>query len=318
MAVSTHFKLGLFTLAALVALVVTGLALGLSTMQKESAELHVYFDESVDGLEVGAPVKYRGVDVGTVSAIRIAPDQRHVEVVVSIERTRAERLSLAPAKGAGRFAPPEALRAQLASQGITGVKFVNLDFFETAPPPEALAFETAELTIPAVPSFLKLLEDGALRTLDRLPTVIEPLGKSLAGIDAFVESLRKQALPERVAKVVDDVDHAVAMVKGILRQIDVAHLPAGLAVALDNVNRSLKTLRGLVDSVSGQDGLLDSAKRATDSVGDLGRDTNARTVELDRTLRDVSEMARAIRDLAEALERDPDMLLKGKAEQREP
>ena len=77
---SNHWKLGLF--------VVCGVTLGLSalvlfsarSLRTETAQYKSYFDESVQGLETGSPVKFRGVTIGRVSAIDVAPDRRHVAV----------------------------------------------------------------------------------------------------------------------------------------------------------------------------------------------------------------------------------------------
>ncbi len=80
---SNHWKLGLFVVAG-VALFLTMLVfLGARSLQSETVTYKTYFDESVQGLEVGSPVKFRGVTIGNVSGIDIAADRRHV-------RSRAE------------------------------------------------------------------------------------------------------------------------------------------------------------------------------------------------------------------------------------
>ena len=69
----------------------------------------------------------------------------------------------------------------------------------------------------------------------------------------------------------------------------------------------------VLDELSGKKGLLASAKHATEAFGEVGRAGQGTQKELETTLRDVSEAAEAIRALVNAVERDPDMLLKGKA-----
>ena len=64
---TNHFKLGLFVIISFSAAVVTGIALGSEAMKKETTKYHTYFNESVQGLDVGAPVKFRGVTIGSVS-----------------------------------------------------------------------------------------------------------------------------------------------------------------------------------------------------------------------------------------------------------
>jgi paraquat-inducible protein B len=74
----------------------------------------------------------------------------------------------------------------------------------------------------------------------------------------------------------------------------------------------------VLDRLGGEGGLVASTQRVTDSVGDLGRSTSGSAAQLDRTLRDLDETLIALRELAEAIERDPDMLVKGRARGREP
>ena len=70
---------------------------------------------------------------------------------------------------------------------------------------------------------------------------------------------------------------------------------------------------GSMDKVEGDKGILRSVQRASDAVGDVARNANGLGKELEETLRDIQEAAASIRRLADALERDPDMLLKGRA-----
>ncbi|MGE5180688.1 MAG: MlaD family protein, partial [Acidobacteriota bacterium] len=82
----THFKLGLLALVTAAMVIATGLALGLHSLSSDTDEYHSYFDESVQGLDLGAPVKYRGVRIGNVSEVAIAADRKHVDVVLSLRR----------------------------------------------------------------------------------------------------------------------------------------------------------------------------------------------------------------------------------------
>ncbi|MDF2698350.1 MAG: Paraquat-inducible protein, partial [Labilithrix sp.] len=66
---TNHFKLGLFVLLAFAAVIATLITLGAWSMRKDSVQYHTYFNESVQGLDVGAPVKFRGVTIGFVSGI---------------------------------------------------------------------------------------------------------------------------------------------------------------------------------------------------------------------------------------------------------
>ena len=313
----TQLKLGLFTLVALTALLAAAFALGARSMRDETVVRHMYFDESVQGLEVGSPVKYRGVALGSVSAIDLAPDMRHVHVVASLEVGAVRRLGLVEARESpDDLALPPSLRAQLGTQGITGVKFVNLDFVSSEAAAPALPFEPAPGTIAVAPSLFKTLEDTALGSLDDLPAISSATLATLKHVERLGADLERERLPARVGKALDGANGAIADLRLVLKDVDKAKLPAKVATALESLSKALVKLHALLSAMEGDDGLLGSARRATDAIGDLGVGVGASTTELDRTLRDIGEAAQAIKDLSITLERDPDMLLKGSSAER--
>lgn len=316
----THFKLGLFTLAALAAGLIAAFALGARSIGDETIACHVYFDESVQGLETGAPVKYRGVAIGSISSISIAPDRRHVHVELSLKVSDMQRIGLVPrGKTGAMFAVPPELRAQLGSQGITGVKYLNFDFFdERAQPPAKLPFAVPPNTIATAPSLFKSLEDSLGGALAGVPTLLASAQTTLAQIELLVGALNERDLPELLAKGLQEATLALGDARRILKDLDGQRLPARVGVAIDSLKRALTKLEGVLGRVDADDGLLSSAKRASDSVGDAGNSVAHTAGELDHVLRDISEAAQALRDLAQSLERDPDMLLKGRSPAGEP
>lgn len=307
-----YAKLGLFTVIAFVAFVSAAFALGMRSVRSETLKYHTYFDESVQGLERGAPVKYRGVSIGTVSDIEIAPDRRHVDVALALKVGDIRRLGLA--EGGSHIAVPPDLRTQLGSQGITGVKFVNIDFFDmkTNPAPK-LPFQPHPDTIPAAASLMKGLEDSLAKALDRLPELLEAMVASLGKIDRLLDSVDREQIPQGIAKTLGNLNGAITDLRMVVRSVDHARIPEKTAKALDDVDLAMTKVNAILERFDGDAGLMASTKRATDSVGDLGRSVSGSTAELDRTLRDLGEAARSVRDLADAIERDPDMLVKGRA-----
>lgn len=319
---TNHFKLGLFALAAVAAALGTAIALGANSMNRKTVAYHTFFNESVQGLDVGSPVKYRGVPIGIVAAIDIAPDRRHVDVTADLDVDDMERLGLTEAGGKGehrRFIVPEELRSQLGSQGITGVKFIALDFFDVAanPAPE-LPFRAPANTIPAAASLMKTLEDSIVQAVDQLPAVASSVRVSLERIDALLVDIQMQEVPERVARALDETSGALVEVRTILRRVDESKIPQKTAKVMDNLDQAVSKMNRVLDRVDGDQGLVASAQRATDGLGDLGRSAHGTAAELEGTLRDVGEAAQSVRDLAQALERDPDMLVKGRADRSAP
>jgi phospholipid/cholesterol/gamma-HCH transport system substrate-binding protein len=137
----------------------------------------IHFGESVNGLALGDPVKFRGVDVGTVKAMAIdLDDPRLVQVDVRLRKD-------APIK--------TDTKAVLKLKGITGVMFIELD--GGSPDAPSLASATAEDQIPEIPS-----EKSQLTTfLDELPKVVEKFGR----------------LEDKASKVVSDVGGVTGKIK---------------------------------------------------------------------------------------------------------
>lgn len=312
---STYFKLGLFVLTSLAVALIGAVAVGAHVVERETASYHIYFDESVQGLDVGAPVKFRGVKIGDVAAIEIAPDRRHVDVVAELDVRSLRRMGLTEeGNGSPRFLIPPDLRAQVAMQGLTGVKLVLIDFFdpEAFPAPE-LPFAVPENTIPSTSSLLKNVEDRLYDATEMLATVGAELTAILRRVDGLIEALEKKGFSGKVVELADELLGALRDVRRVVNDVDRARLPARMAKSFDKLEGTLGSLDATLTSVNSTNGLLASAKRATESLADLGESAIGDTRTLGDTLADVSEAAQSIRRLADALERDPDMLLKGRA-----
>jgi phospholipid/cholesterol/gamma-HCH transport system substrate-binding protein len=144
---------------------------------RDDITYRIHFAESVNGLALGDPVKFRGVDVGTVKSMAIDPDDpRLVQVDVRLRKD-------APIK--------TDTKAVLKLKGITGVMFIELD--GGSPEAPSLASTVAEGQIPEIPS-----EKSTLTTfLDELPKVVEKFGK----------------LEDKASKVVADVGGVTGKIK---------------------------------------------------------------------------------------------------------
>src|SRR5262245_56341351 len=135
---TNHWKLGLFMVVGVLLGLATLVYLGAQSLKRQTVSYHSYFDEAVTGLEPGSPVKFRGVTVGNVSVIAIAPDRRHVDIAFDLDVDQLRKLDIAVGSGKDtRISVPPGLRMQIGSTGITGVKYLQLDFFTNALPESA-------------------------------------------------------------------------------------------------------------------------------------------------------------------------------------
>jgi phospholipid/cholesterol/gamma-HCH transport system substrate-binding protein len=305
-AATRHFQLGVLTLAALAALVLIGLALGLRGLGAATVDYHTYFDESVQGLDVGAPVKYRGVRIGNVSTIAIAPDKKHVAVGLAVLAIEAERLGLAEAN--------PALRTQLSSQGLTGAKFVELDFTDpVASPPPELPFPPGPRYVPAQTSTIKGLEDSLEAVGQRLPDLVDRAVSTLTKLEAMIDELHGRGVPRGIADAVAGIGAAAADIRRLAQHLDRAQLGDRAAGVLGRIDAAAARLTGVLDQVGGEHGLIARTRGAVESIGSAGAGVSGSAAELERVLRQIGDAAQAFRELVEDIDRDPDMLIKGRA-----
>jgi paraquat-inducible protein B len=317
MAAPTNYtKLGLFVVVGFVAAVVASIVFGVASMRKETTKYHTYFNESVQGLEPGSPVKFRGVTIGHVSAIEIAPDHRLVDVVSELDVADIKRLGLSEKAVVNRktvFAIPPDLRAQLGSQGMTGVKFIAIDFFDVkSNPPPVLSFPTPERYLPAAPSMMKNLEDTITKAMDRLPDMVDAVVMIMGRVDRLLATLEREDLAAKLGASVGHADQVLKTMQTALARLDRANIGDRAGGAIDEFHVVAARVKKMLDKLDGDSGLLASAQTATDAFGEMGKQGQGTQRDLEATLQDVSEAAGAIRSLVQAIERDPDMLLKGK------
>ncbi|HEY6036660.1 MAG TPA: MlaD family protein, partial [Kofleriaceae bacterium] len=282
---ATNFKLGVFALAAAGALVAAALALGLHPRRAPTTTFHTWFDESVQGLEVGAPVKYRGVRIGNVTAIQIAPDRQHLDVSFAVNTATSDRLMLAT--------PPPLLRAQLGSTGLTGVKYIDLDF-------GAKALAAPPHYLPSEASLGKRLEDDGLELVAQVRELAGAARGTLSRFDRLLDETTRAELPQHVATVLESTRSAIDGVH--------AWLPAAGATTRDigalarNADHALETLRAKLDKFDAA-GVGTSLHATSEAFGELGRRGSESAVELAATIRDLGEAARTLRAFLDELER---------------
>lgn len=316
---TNHWKLGLFVVVGFAMTLGAVGWLGACSMRKKADNYVSYFDESVQGLEVGSPIKFRGVTIGTVGKIDIADDHRMVEVTSALGTEELTRLGLNEAIGPTAPGAPKkleqglGLRVQLASSGLTGVKFLLLDFFTVADNPEpVLPFPVPDRYIPAVPSTMKNIEDSLVRVVQRLPDIVDQLGAVLDKLDFVIGGLRDEDLPQKLVALLEGASAVVAEAQQKIAGVDAGRLSRDASRTLRSLGDAVKQMNALLFRMDGDKGLVASATRASDALGDTARGADGIGGQMENTLSAVEKAAKSIQKLASALEKDPDMLLKGR------
>ncbi len=313
-----HWKLGLFVVVGLALGLLSLVLLGARSLQKEVVTYVSFFDESVQGLDLGSPVKFRGVTVGNVAVIKVAKDRRLVEVALDLEVKELEEMGLSEGKGKNlKVRVPNDLRLQLASQGITGVKFLQLDFFDTKSyPPPPLPFPTPENYIPAAVSTMKNVEDAVVTAANRLPQVVDAILLVVGRVGRILDDLDSKKLPEGMAGTLARADRVLARLESAVVALDTGKLSTSAQAAIAGLGETTARLNAVLSRLDGDAGILASTQRATSAIGDVASSSRGLGQEVEETLRDVQDVTAAIQRVADALERDPDMLVKGRGKHK--
>jgi ABC-type transporter Mla subunit MlaD len=310
---TNHWKLGLFVVVASGCALTFLIWLGSQSFRKETVRYVSFFDEPVTGLEIGSPVSFRGVRLGNVELIDIAPDRRHVEVGYDLQIELLVHMGLAKKrKGHVSMRVPDDVRVQIASSGVTGVKHIKLDYLPQSPVLK-LPFPVPENYIAASPSTLKSLEDAVMHALDDLPAVVDKALSVLSRTDALIASVQGAALPEKASLLLTNASQTVEVLHGKVSGVDSVGISQQANQALGQLNQVLARADNLIKRVDSDSGLLSSVQRATDAMGEVAVNARGTAPRLDQTLDHVSDVAVSMQRLLDALERDPDMLLKGHA-----
>lgn len=310
---TNHWKLGLFVLFGVALVVLALIGVGIRGWKPETDDYVSYFDESVQGLEVGSAVKFRGVVIGHVASIGVAPDQRHVSVTSALAPDLVTELqSNHEHDGVARFVVQPGMRAQLAQSGLSGAKFILIDFFEGTSPVLGEGLVAPRNYLPAAPSTMKRLEDSLISASADLPAITGELTRTIAMANAIIAQVETVRVPQRLVETLADASASLRMFNTQVNALNTGELSGNINQTLTAVKSTLSRVDGLVDGLNAHDGMLSGATDSLRSINEVARNARSLGPEMEATLREVQSAAQSIRRLADALEREPDMLLKGR------
>ncbi|MFQ5329819.1 MAG: MlaD family protein [Thermodesulfobacteriota bacterium] len=292
--------IGAFVVGAVILAVLGVLIFGSGSFFKEKYTYVIYFGGSIKGLNVGAPMEMRGVKVGAVKEILLecntgdAVDIRiRIPVLVEYE---ANRIS----DGVGGTHPKEffdglverGLRAQLQLQSVvTGQLMVELDFYPDTPA-NLVGIHKEYPEIPSIPSMTEELT----KTLANIPFE-ELLNKIIAAVDG----IEKIVSSPEITKTMHSMQSTMKEVR----------------LLIDDVRDKIEPLSvNMKQTAMTAQKMMEQTDKTLVLVEDILADDSAPRSELREALDEFTGAARAIRLLADYLERHPEALLKGKREER--
>jgi paraquat-inducible protein B len=142
--------------------------------------------------------------------------------------------------------------------------------------------------------------------------VLEVTGR----VERMLATLERGDASDEVLVALRNVNEVLHATQATVARFDRAEVGQRASGTLHRLDGSVSKLNAILDRVDGDGGLLASATKATKAFGAIGQGGRQTQRDLDGALRDMSDAADAIRSLARAVERDPEMLLKGKTEGR--
>jgi paraquat-inducible protein B len=332
--------IGAFVVGAIALAVAGVLVFGSGKLLSKQARFVMFFDGSLKGLQVGAPVVMQGVKIGQVTDIYVMADPATLEfynpVFVEIDpgkirvaghetttwKMRKEEYSDYQAL------VKKGMKAQLVLQSyVTGQLWIGLDLYPDKPV-RLVGMIKDVPEIPTIPPTLEELE----KTIGELPVkqIVWKLDNVITGIDRLVNSPELQRTVVNLEKATGDIDR---LVKRVDSQVE--PLSSDVRRTLEEANKTLASAQGALaqtektlafkEGVPGQIAenllatltsariALDESRKALVAVQDFTSQSAYLGYEADSTLEQVKSLSRSMRSLTDYLDRHPESLIRGKS-----
>jgi paraquat-inducible protein B len=323
--------IGVFVLGAVILGIIAVLLLAGRHWFQERHRHIMYFQEVGQGLQVGAPVVFLGVRIGTVKDIQLGIDGTNgrimVPVIVELERhtvrtAAGKEINLQEQITIDDLVK-QGLRARLSVQSLlTGQMYVDLDFYDDKPA-RFFSKDPKVSEIPTIPT-----------TVQELTTMLEdfPVDRFLADVAAISAATNKilsseatQDIPQRLDATLINLESLTARLdtesEPLLAEAraDLVELRNGINAVQEAMARVGKAADRISELAAGDSRLATGIKKAGDelaaaarSLQQLSDDESPTVHHLNVSLQEITRAARALRMLAETLERQPEAIIRGK------
>ena len=313
--------IGAFVVGAVV-LVVTGVMIfGSGKFLSSSERWVLYFDGSIQGLKVGAPVVFRGVRIGSVSEIKLIASTNDffikIPVFADIDPNKykiiVKDVSELRRKEAVKLLIERGLKAQLKMQSlVTGQLMVALDFH-----PDKPIKLVGDGTVQEIPTIQSTFDEFA-ESMDKLPIekIFDDMLSAVEGIEKVVNS------PE-IMKTIKSLNKAVENFDKLVRNIDdrTDFLTTGINETVKETHRLVRRIDGEVEplifsikkTADTTTNTVIQAKKTFVSAENIMSEDSEVICGLINALEELTDAAHSLRILADYLERHPEALLRGKA-----
>ena len=314
--------IGVFVVTALAIAIVAMTAFGASKFFQKTESAICYFKDSVNGLEIGAPVKYKGVTIGKVDDILIFPSPRNprkslIAAKLSIDTTTIKKRSL----GSEKVKDPKAqlekqiqdgLRAKLNFQSIvTGMLYVELDYLDENKP-----YILHDIIKDDSSTEIPVEESGISDTIKMMENTLKEVSQiDFKGISENLNALLKTS-NEKIsqidaAQINKNLVQTLENANAIMAQAKSENLPAELKSALAQTKDMLASSK---DTMQKANAAIESANTFMENANAIVSPDSPFLYDISIFLKNLGATANSIKTLADFLDRNPSALLTGRPE----
>ena len=311
---------GVFIISGILLLLVLLFFLGLSDIFAHKVIMRTGFSESVQGLSRGSAVKYRGVQIGNVKDISILVEENIIQVDMEIDPKffAVNRDGhIFPDREFYAFFRNEikskGLRARLEMLGITGMKFIDFDYFaqpdSPVPPAPRFTGSRGVMFIPGVTSQMKDIMGTLTMAVDRLSKIrferiSEQLENALTGLGQLLNS---QEIRSTIAKINDTAENLEQSTRAISSVLSESRIQ-GVVNSLEQNLTALNELQKSILFISQEAKVPETTAVLRQSFEDFSESRK----EFENSLLKLNQALESFRSLTNYLSTDPASLLRGK------
>ncbi|MBR2904346.1 MAG: MCE family protein [Lentisphaeria bacterium] len=322
---TNKYKLGLFVTAAVVLFILAVTCMGLFDFLSDKAYLRTTVSESVQGLNTGSSVKLRGVPIGKITNITVLLDNKNISIEMEVDLDRfskgshnifsGETISQSEFYQLLRNEVQNGLRCRLEPDGITGMKYLEIDFFKLPPAEKNIrgkesAFMGKYFYIPSTPSMLASLRLSMTDILARIAMIdFDGISKRTT---LLLENMNRTLDPKRLDQLISDLNSCVESIKktadnlgDMLDKKDVNATLLEARKAITGIYELSNELRKNLNDAR----IPETVAGVRQLTGELGNSTE----NVDTTLQKLNDAIDALTEFAQYLNDNPASIIHGKS-----